>query len=78
MSELKDFTQQDLINLQKVMSIEKKNDVAYEYNGKIYSCNQRKETAYLIKMDNSTKLYVFNNKNKLVARIIVPVGTISI
>ena len=68
MAELKDFDQQDLINIQKVMSIDKSDKAAYRIEDKVYSAHQNEQTVYRVytKGEDHVYMYVFNKHNKLV------------
>jgi hypothetical protein len=70
MSDLQSFTKQDLVNLQKVVSIVKSTDCAYrDSKGGIRSAHRNKETVYRFELDGKYCLWVFNEHNKLVDTI---------
>jgi hypothetical protein len=69
MTELSQFEKQDLINLQKVVDIERKDDASYELNGTVRSMYQRNEKGYRVQVKGSSEVYlfVFSSTNKTVA-----------
>jgi len=73
MADLQSFDKQDLINLQKVIDLDKKEDAAYQdADGTVHSMYKREEKGYRLHVKGSSDVYlfIFNKKNKHIATII--------
>lgn len=72
MPELQQFEKQDLINLQKVLNLDKSTQAAYTgKDGKVYSMHQNQQKGYRLQLNGSDTihLFIFDEKNKFVEHL---------